>query len=91
MLKQIYNTTNLSILYPEDNKASRFGSSVACLGRPDASILDTLVVVGAPYYEATGAVFVYRVELATNLCEVFTITEKAPTFVHIHKDSRCFY
>ena len=75
MHKQIYNT-NLRILYPEDNKASRFGSSVACLGRPDAAILDTLVVVGAPYYEATGAVFVYRVELATNLCEVFTITEK---------------
>ena len=39
---------------------ARFGSSVACLGKPDANIKTTLVIIGAPYYADYGAVFVYR-------------------------------
>ena len=39
---------------------ARFGSSVACLGKPDANIKTTLVIIGAPYFADYGAVFVYR-------------------------------
>ena len=53
-----------SILIPEGQidkvQDARFGSSVACLGKPDANIKTTLVIIGAPYYADYGAVFVYR-------------------------------
>ena len=44
----------------EKSNGGRFGSSLACLGQTDISSLRKMVVVGAPYYDENGAVFVYR-------------------------------
>lgn len=43
-----------------DARNARFGSSVACLGNTDQTDGSKKVIVGAPYYEDNGAVFVYR-------------------------------
>ena len=44
---------------PERLSGARFGSSVGCLALADSDSTNQ-VIVGAPYYQETGAVFVYR-------------------------------
>ena len=49
-----------SIITAEQERSNaRFGSSVACLGQTDGEASQK-VMVGAPYYEEKGAVFVFR-------------------------------
>ena len=44
----------------EQVTGAMFGSSLACLGQSDSGDVTKMVVVGAPYYDQHGAVFVYR-------------------------------
>ena len=53
-----------SITAKPERKNGRFGSSVACLGDTDGRHSGrSKVMVGAPYYEERGAVFVFRYKL----------------------------
>ena len=44
----------------EQVTGAMFGSSLACLGNSDSGDVTKMVVVGAPYYNQHGAVFIYR-------------------------------
>jgi len=56
-------SSSLSTLGPEgnldDQMGARFGSAVACLGDTDGDEAEE-IVVGAPYFGANGAIFLYR-------------------------------
>ena len=55
-----------SIITAEQERSNaRFGSSVACLGQTDGEASQK-VMVGAPYYEEKGAVFVFRSKKETS-------------------------
>ena len=58
-----------SITAKSEMRNARFGSSVACLGNTDGSQYKK-VMVGAPYYEENGAVFVFRYKLETGKLEL---------------------
>ena len=66
--KQDFDTP-YSITAKSEMKNARFGSSVACLGNTDGSQYQK-VMVGAPYYEENGAVFVFRYKLETGKLEL---------------------
>ena len=53
-----------NITAKQEKKNAMFGSSIACLGNTDGRE-NRKVMVGAPYYEEKGAVFVFRSKLET--------------------------